>query len=220
MKDQVKTGNIDKAMLEFFGLKRRLKKKKETFVASIQAFCALFISYLVHRDKSVLEPRCLSSNRVFLFLQREVTRSIAILPLAGMLVRDMFLPPSPHPTPCSAFRQVVLSVRRYPLNSKMKRGTMRIKSLAQEQRKRLKNIQSFKTHELSSQAIKSLVLPSRRLSGLETLSKPRRRRQRGRSKTKNIMSRTIAMECRVRETEAYGRERIMSVAVNHAVSSN
>ena len=25
------------------------------------------------------------------------------------------------------------------------------------------------------------------------------------------------MECRVRETEAYGRERIMSVAVNHAV---
>ena len=126
----------------------------------------------------------------------------------------------PHPTPCSAFRQVVLSVRRYPLNSKMKRGTMRIKSLAQEQRKRLKNIQSFKTHELSSSAIKSLVLPSRRRSGLETLSKPRRRRQRGRSKTKNIMSRTIAMECRVRETEAYGRERIMSVAVNHAVSSN
>ena len=87
-------------------------------------------------------------------------------------------------------------------------------------RKRLKNIQSFKTHVLSSLAIKSLVLPSRRRSGLETLSKPRRRQQRGRSKTKTIMSRTIAMECSVRETEAYGRERIMSVAVNHAVSSN
>ena len=87
-------------------------------------------------------------------------------------------------------------------------------------RKRLKNIQSFKTHVQSSLAIKSLVLPSRRRSGLETLSKPRRRRKRGRSKTKNIMSRTIAMECRVRETEAYGGERIMSVAVNHAVSSN
>ena len=52
---------------------------------------AIYFLLSAQRDQSVLEPRCLSSNSLFLFLQREVTRSIAILPLAGMLVRDMFL---------------------------------------------------------------------------------------------------------------------------------
>ena len=33
-------------------------------------------------------------------------------------------------------------------------------------------------------------------------------------------SRTIAIECRVRETEASRRERIMNITVNHALSSN
>ena len=35
IKDQIKTVNIDKAMLEFFGMKRRWRKKN--FIASMRA---------------------------------------------------------------------------------------------------------------------------------------------------------------------------------------
>ena len=91
-------------------------------------------------------------------------------------------------------------------------------------RRRLRNKQNFKKRTCwARRPLNLFSLPShrcRRRRGLETFNKSATETKQNKRYNEQSNSRTIAMECRVRETKASGRERIMIIAVNHALSSN